>query len=990
MSLFAKTSKKRTSRLNRCVLARWSTFVCLLVGLVAFQPRTVYAYGDPHEAYFELESEHFVVHSPVSREAFATRAIQIAEEAHRVLAPKFDSVSREKTHIAIEDHIDDANGWARVVSRNEIHLYAWTPEVDEELGNYDDWMRLLIYHEYTHVLHMDVSDNGFYTFLNAVMGKFARGNATLPRWFTEGLAVYSETQTSTGGRLRSPIYQSMIRNAALDGRLPTLGGMSVGLVDWPAGAASYLYGAFFIQWLAQNYGEHKIIEYIHAYSRQVIPYAMNRVAVRTFGKTWDQLWDQWRRYEISRAHSQKAAYSLEEAETPANELISPFRHGHPVARPKYDQFVYARNDGAHRRMLMFYDVHTHGELPLTECWGTCQSAWSNDGETLYFIHSEAIDGYIQQASLYAYDMSRKTTYRVTRDAHVRSVGASASSLYLVVQEHETSSVVRVSLNALHEDMALREFEVVYAAAPFEQLDEINVWGQNSPDDDRLVLSRFDPEAVQHDIAWNTVGDLKNNSTWQDVTHSDVIDMSPTFSWDGQTITYVSPDTRGALQRYAYTLATGHTVRTTHRLEGIMTPTTLANGDVVYMHYTSRGQGIARILASELVTKPVESGESGSPDAANVVFAKKLKNIEVKERADKPWRWMFPQSWTPSFSGNMQDVTVGLSFSGRDFLDHHHYAVAADYQSRIDSFDFAFDYEYLRLLWNIGLSAGCVNSTAWWFDGHKNREFEYQNATASVYATRSVSGRTFGSTFLLGFNVSHVQSSERFSWSLSDPTGKPPRLPSFGWQNALVFKYTFSTMRSFEKAVGRSDGVTLSTNLRLEAPWLGDSAYALIASANLRAFWTMPYLETHAFGVELAGGGSYVQDAGRTPFSLSTSTAFSLSSLLSQSSSDAMIHGYAEGNLVGNHYLYAHAEYNFGLLDAQLGHSTLPVGLQRISMSVFGDWGYAWQAGEFDMMRSSPAVGAALHFDLGLGYRLVQRVTVGYAYGDHHQVYFGLF
>ena len=94
--------------------------------------KLTFAYGDPHEVYFELESEHFVLHYPASRQAFARRAIAIAEEAHAVLAPVFGTVTKEKTHIAIENHLDTANGWARVVNINEIHLYPYPPYAMEE------------------------------------------------------------------------------------------------------------------------------------------------------------------------------------------------------------------------------------------------------------------------------------------------------------------------------------------------------------------------------------------------------------------------------------------------------------------------------------------------------------------------------------------------------------------------------------------------------------------------------------------------------------------------------------------------------------------------------------------------------------------------------------------------------------------------------------------------------------------------------------------
>ena len=47
---------------------------------------TAFAYGDPKETYAELESDHFIIHYPESRYAFALRAIAIAEVGWTQLA----------------------------------------------------------------------------------------------------------------------------------------------------------------------------------------------------------------------------------------------------------------------------------------------------------------------------------------------------------------------------------------------------------------------------------------------------------------------------------------------------------------------------------------------------------------------------------------------------------------------------------------------------------------------------------------------------------------------------------------------------------------------------------------------------------------------------------------------------------------------------------------------------------------------------------------
>lgn len=973
--------------------------------------KLTFAYGDPHEVYFELESEHFVLHYPASRQAFARRAIAIAEEAHAVLAPVFGTVTKEKTHIAIENHLDTANGWARVVNINEIHLYPYPPYAMEELGHYSDWMRQLIYHEYTHILHMDTSDNPLYTGLNVVFGKFARGNATMPRWFTEGLAVYFETKTSSGGRLRYELYHTMMRNAALDGRIPSLGGMSAQPVAWPAASANYIFGAFFIQWIAEKYGEQKLIEYIHAYSRQVIPYAMNRVALRVFGDTFDALYDEWRAFEIRKARKERIAFEKNRRATPAKQILAPHRHAHPNARPKHNAFSFYQNDGAHRTGIALYDGESKDASFLTECWSTCDSKWDNAGERLFYDHLESKDGYIQINSLFVYNMAQKCSQRLTRDIHVRSFDVSETSLYLIAQQHEAVVILRVPLSKIHADMVQDEFETLYRGRDFEQLEELHVLSGESWQTDRLAMTQFSLEKrgvnyqdgalvsephrdLAHHVVTVYAGKIDNDGKWLEnglpFTTNPTRDPAWIVSEEGVSLAYSAVAEDGTLTRYLED-ENGNTKCFARRLEGIHEPTMLENGNLVYVQYTSKGKAIAVIDKDALFSAEL----SESPCLSiwkRRVMDKPLVMPEVAERDYLPWRWLFPLAWWPSFAMTGEQFEIGLAFSGRDYLDHHNYMVSASYHSGLDVFNFSASYLYARLLWNISLSAGIWNSSAFWFDGKRNQEYDYQQATGSLMTSRTWHVGLAVSQLTLGINMLHTQSSERFSYSLSDPAGDPPRFPEFGWHNALYVNYVLSNLRQYEKAVAVSDGQRIRASLRFEAPWLGAEHYAIIASLDAQFSWTLPWFETHVIGMTLSAGTSYVQNEARMPFAISTSvnTTFSLDDLLSLSNTDALVHGYQPGTLNGQHYLYAHLNYHFGIYDPVLGVSTLPIGLQRISATIYCDWGYAWNTGEFNILRSKPAIGATLHFDITLGYRLIQRFSIGYAYGDMHQFYFGFF
>ena len=78
------------------------------------------------------------------------------------------------------------------------------PELWSSLGYYDDWLRVLIYHEFVHILHNDTV-TGLSSFFNFFVGKRLAPNRMAPEWLIEGLAVYHESKRTPAGRLNASL-----------------------------------------------------------------------------------------------------------------------------------------------------------------------------------------------------------------------------------------------------------------------------------------------------------------------------------------------------------------------------------------------------------------------------------------------------------------------------------------------------------------------------------------------------------------------------------------------------------------------------------------------------------------------------------------------------------------------------------------------------------------------------------------------------------------
>gem|GEM_PF-2461728 len=1005
------------------ILGLWFALMCL---------GEAWGAGDPGTEWRSLESRHFLIHYPAHREAYARRALSIAEEAHEALSPQLSWVPKGKTHISVFDTLDEANGWARSTPRNEIRLYAYPPNASSELGHYDDWMRLLIYHEYVHILHIDTSSSSIQAVLNAIFGKFARTNATLPRWYIEGLAIYYETKQTGGGRLRSSLYRHMLRNVVLAGELPSLGTLSAGLIDWPAGAGQYLFGAFFMAHMAERYGQASLTQFNHRYGGDAIPYGVNRAAYRVWGKTWPELYKAWEVQASGEALADLVVARAHGAIERGTALLPPHRHRNASVRPGTDEIAFFHQDGIHPSGIVLFE----GGRPrrLVECWGGCRHAWSEDGARLYFMHASFRDGYAYRQGLYVYDMARGRIVGILPEVRLRAFSVDGDTLYLVEQVGDSVRILRQGLGPGLGEI-LGTLEEIYAGEPLEQIDALDV------QDGLMVASRFDPGRRTHDIVMARVDDLvshmgenwpdgcrtlespshcgcntgtkddsfgkddvfrplpisnakgiaggvgeqcsptKNRTRqssgrvgWQFLSEDGSIHLTPRFEPSGRGVVF-SSDRTGFFEIYRHDLTTGRQARLTHAFDGIFDPVVRLDGDLIVTRYTSRGTTIAVIAGESLWDV---SGERAQDREAKVY--PDLGDVALGEAAGyRPWRWLWPQWWVPQAAWMGQGVRIGLSFDGRDFLDHHQYSVSLQYDTQLDSIMGSFQYVYSRLTWDMAWAGGMSTDVAYYLRDGKTQPFVYQTMFGSMAAIRVINQRLMSHSLNLGFRVEHTGAATNVHWSGTDPGARPPVLPKLGWRNAVTVRYGLSNVRQGEKALDANAGYGFSTSLRFEAPWLGASDYAVIGTLSGRAYWTMPYASSHTLGLRGAVGSSYSQDTSRNPFVVDSDNAMSLSRLTAFPGADVMLHGYPAGILWGRHYVFANATYRLGIADPVWAHETLPVAISRLSASVFTDWAYAWQD-TFDLNLSKFALGAAFHVDFSLGYRLLQRLTLGYAYG----------
>ena len=116
-----------------------------------------------------MTTEHFVIHYQDQLAEVAERVALQSERAHEQVGALFGHVPRRRTHVVLIDNTDLPNGSASVVPYPRITLNVTAPDSMSVLGGYDDWLNILVTHEFVHIAHLD-SSSGVPEFFNKIFG----------------------------------------------------------------------------------------------------------------------------------------------------------------------------------------------------------------------------------------------------------------------------------------------------------------------------------------------------------------------------------------------------------------------------------------------------------------------------------------------------------------------------------------------------------------------------------------------------------------------------------------------------------------------------------------------------------------------------------------------------------------------------------------------------------------------------------------------------
>ncbi|HEV8122617.1 MAG TPA: hypothetical protein VGP80_00060, partial [Gemmatimonadales bacterium] len=194
---------------SRLGIAALLTFACSSVSL---------AQVSPSGRWLTAHTTHFRIHYRPGADSLAMRAAREGERAYAALSLELVP-PRQSVDLVLSDAADFSNGSARVFPSNRIVLLLVPPPDEPDLQNYDDWLRLLISHELTHIFHLD-RVKGPWGLVQSVLGRVPGTfpNYYQPSWVAEGLATYYESRLTSRGRVFGSFHTQLLTSAAIGNR----------------------------------------------------------------------------------------------------------------------------------------------------------------------------------------------------------------------------------------------------------------------------------------------------------------------------------------------------------------------------------------------------------------------------------------------------------------------------------------------------------------------------------------------------------------------------------------------------------------------------------------------------------------------------------------------------------------------------------------------------------------------------------------------------
>lgn len=957
-------------------MKKWGVlFGVLCVGI--WGGSAVAATMDPHLKWVTIVTPHFKVNFIEKNEEPARKVAAYAEEAYETISDKFHYHPHGKTQIVVTDHYDDANGLTTVLPYKYINIRLASPDPEQSLQYYDNWLRTLVMHEYTHIVHLD-QYGGVVTPLRYMFGSIISPNSASPGWIREGIATLQETQTSTAGRGRSAYSDMLIRTAVLQKQFPKLDQVSGSGWRWPGAEGQYIFGEKFLEYISDKYGQDKLAEFTERQSHNLMIYAVNIQAKRTWHKTFYKMWKEWQASmtPVYEAEAERLNAVGLTSLAPVTNLGEDTTITATAYSPDGKHLAYSMSSPHESPAIKMVDLDTGKHHVVKRRYAANQLSFSPDGETLYLSAQSLHKRYYLYRDLMAITLKTGKMRKLTSGLRAQDPDVSPDGKSIVVSTQD-SGTKQLQIY----DVEKKTIRALPIQAPAFTHYSHPRW---SPDGKMIAVSVW-REGSRDIYIYDATG-----KKLRQLTDDNAIDGDVRWAPDGQTL-YYSSDVSGISNIYAANVKTGETYQVTNVITGVFAPTPIpGQNDILVKYYTGKGYELKSFALSEVKwkkgelhqQKPTVVGKTAAPEATP---SPDVPPIDAPEKKYSPLgtTLLLPHYVSPFFTMLDNGVLFGAATGSSDVLGRHSWLATVSYRTDAKHIGYSGSYTYSR--WRPQFSLGFMDYAV-------NLGYSPQFLDTStgailgpyhIYENRrrafiSVAYPFKKQSIALAYSFEHRS-------SISQP-GLPPAVDTFynfGRFAGLTAAYVYSSLETTKAAISNERGRKVRAAFTVNSTWLGtlkDNTQRLF-QGDIRQFIPMPWRH-HVIALRTAGGIAFGQQLVQGTYALGGALGEGALSAGGDSMYYFALRGLPVASFARSRALVFSGEYRLPLIYAQRGLGTLPLYLSNLNLSLFADYGNAWNnseslGGKWGFGKFMLGTGAELRADMVLGHGLPVSGRLGY-------------
>jgi len=976
---------------------------------------------DPGLNWQVLESPHFSIYFSMAQnnEQLVQQIADIAEETYRQVNAQLSSPNKhhhfQKIAIIMEDFSDYALGFASSFPHRVIRLSLTAPTAKSFDMKFISWLKMVIAHEYTHIAHFEMTAGPVTTALRALFGQILTPNALQPIWSIEGLAVYNETKFTTGGRGIDTRYDMYLRMATLEDRFNTLdqiGGYY--LTSWPDGTAPYIYGQSLIHFMAQKYGEDKVIAISKIFCEY--PYlGFNYAVKRATGLNLEELYQSWKDNLKEKYQLQAQKILSQKNLTPSKQLTkynywvdfpcwlsTPAPEGDKIAirvsTPHSYPFIQIVDPLSPSLPLTTRSAKNLSQPLIKRVYGSGSFFnISTDGSKIIYAKLDDYEQFYKFYDLYLFDLKTEKETRLSKGLRARDPSWSPDpdnpQIVAVINQSGKNNLALINLHSSNSSIneikpanikLITKEDMVYLT---DFQDGTQLYQPSwSPDGKMIALSAW-RQGYQDIYILNL--DSKNdnivNSTLQPIICDTSIDLSPCWSPDGKYL-FFSSDRTGIYNIFAFSLLDKKLYQITNVLGGAFQPAISPDGtQLAFIEYHATGYELhlMEMSLNQWAEVEIEDTRCVEPPIITVTeqqFNTDPKNLNTPSNSDSnsnsknnypihpyhPLTSFWPPTyWIPAAQLTENGLGMGFSTELKDVLGFYSLPLSITYGIINNSLSYNFNYynyNHSPIL-NLYLSGNAVlnSPTSWWEEGKfgANIYFQFKGQTAST-----TNSRPYRQIFSLGYQYEKSSTTADTSSSLN---ADPQKTIS------LKLGYSYSDAEKYGFSISPEQGQSFSLSFEHADKALGGDYTFNKLIFDGRKFIPLPLPSSHqVLALRLVAGASSssILESGLDGEKFKLGGSYSADNLSNTEVSTFSLRGYKPSALEGNNLLLTSLEYRFplGNIEHSLKLGPLSIFLERLSGVFFFDIGNAWESSGPSIWQDfKSSIGAELKADFNSKY-----------------------